>query len=183
MAGRAQRAFILVIAIVFLVTSVGTSGYLLYDILTDDSSSAVNQEANTQQQTETQDKPKENSLEGTQLANYEPVDSVPELKIIDLEQGTGAVVKTGDTVTAHYTGALAKTGVIFQSSLDAGQPIPFSLNQVIEGWQKGVPGMKEGGTRRLLIPAAMAYGSQSPSESIPPNSDLVFDIQLVKIGE
>lgn len=183
MAERAQRAFILVIAIVFLVTSVGTSGYILYDILTDDNQQPVNEQANQQQQQETQDTPKENSLEGTQLANYEPVDTVAELKVIDLETGTGKVVKEGDTVTAHYTGALAKTGVIFQSSLDTGQPIPFSLNQVIEGWQKGVPGMKEGGTRRILIPAAMAYGAQSPSESIPPNSDLVFDIELVKIGE
>ena len=62
-----------------------------------------------------------------------------------------------------------------------GRPITFPLNGVIQGWQDGVPGMKVGGTRRLLIPAAQAYGSASPSPSIPANSDLVFDIELVEI--
>jgi FKBP-type peptidyl-prolyl cis-trans isomerase len=62
-----------------------------------------------------------------------------------------------------------------------GRPATFPLSHVIEGWQKGVPGMKVGGTRRLIIPAAQAYGSSSPSASIPPNSDLVFDIELVSV--
>ena len=121
-------------------------------------------------------------LEGTKLAGFTPVESVTELQIIDTVVGTGDVVPEGATITAHYTGALAKDGTIFQSSHDFGEAISFGLNQVIAGWTKGVPGMKVGGTRRLLIPAAMAYGSQSPSSNIPPNSDLVFDIELVKIG-
>jgi FKBP-type peptidyl-prolyl cis-trans isomerase len=82
----------------------------------------------------------------------------------------------------HYTGALAKDGTIFQSSLDTGQPISFSLSGVIQGWQQGIPGMKEGGTRRLIIPASLAYGSQA-NGTIPANSDLVFDVQLIKIGQ
>ncbi len=121
-------------------------------------------------------------LEGTKLANFEPVATIPELKIIDIKEGTGEVVPAGATVTAHYTGAIAKDGTIFQSSHDRGSPIPFPLDGVIEGWTKGVPGMKVGGTRRLLIPAAQAYGEQGNS-GIPPNSDLVFDIELVKLGE
>jgi peptidylprolyl isomerase len=122
-------------------------------------------------------------LEGTQLKDFTPIDSVSELQIIDIAEGTGEVVPQGATITAHYTGALCQNGVIFQSSHDFGaQGITFPLSGVIQGWTQGVPGMKVGGTRRLVIPAAMAYGSQSPSANIPPNSDLVFDIELVSIS-
>ena len=122
-------------------------------------------------------------LEGTKLANFTPVDTVTELQVIDLAEGTGAIVPEGATVTAHYTGALCKDGTIFQSSHDFGpQGISFPLSGVIQGWTKGVPGMKVGGTRRLVIPAAMAYGSQSPSANIPANSDLVFDIELQAVN-
>jgi FKBP-type peptidyl-prolyl cis-trans isomerase len=120
-------------------------------------------------------------LEGTKLANFNPVAQVTELQIIDTKEGTGDVVPEGATITAHYTGALAADGTIFQSSHDFGRAITFGLNQVIAGWTQGVPGMKVGGTRRLVIPAAMAYGAQSPSANIPPNSDLVFDIELEAI--
>jgi len=125
--------------------------------------------------------PSNNRLEGTKLANFTPVASVPELQIIDVQEGTGDVVPEGATITAHYTGALCADGTIFQSSHDFGEAITFPLNGVIAGWTQGVPGMKVGGIRRLVIPAAQAYGSQSPSPNIPPNSDLVFDIELVAI--
>ncbi len=103
------------------------------------------------------------------------------LESIDLRVGNGAEVPKGATITAHYTGALAKDGTIFQSSHDFGNPATFGLHQVIAGWTEGVPGMKIGGTRRLIIPAAQAYGTSSPSHNIPPNSDLVFDIELIDI--
>lgn len=119
--------------------------------------------------------------EGTNLPNFEPRDGVTELEIIDIEVGTGEEVKPGASVTAHYTGALVKNGKIFQSSHDFGEAITFGLNQVIKGWTDGVPGMKVGGTRRLIIPAEMAYGASSPASNIPANSDLVFDIDLVAI--
>lgn len=121
-------------------------------------------------------------LEGTKLANFTPVSSVPELQIIDIIEGTGDVVPADATITAHYTGALCKDGTIFQSSHDFGKPISFGLNQVITGWTKGVPGMKVGGTRRLIIPSTMAYGSVRAAANIPPNSDLVFDIELVALN-
>lgn len=124
------------------------------------------------------DKPQ---LEGTKLADFTPVASVPELQIIDLVEGTGDVVPENATITAHYTGALCKDGTIFQSSHDFGKPVTFGLNQVIAGWTKGVPGMKVGGTRRLIIPSALAYGSVRAAANIPPNSDLVFDIELVSL--
>jgi peptidylprolyl isomerase len=120
-------------------------------------------------------------LEGTKLANFEPISSVTELQIIDIQEGTGEVVPEDATITAHYTGALCKDGTIFQSSHDFGEPISFGLTQVIKGWTQGVPGMKVGGTRRLVIPSAMAYGSVRAAANIPPNSDLVFDIELIAL--
>lgn len=122
------------------------------------------------------------TYQGTKLPNFEPrKDAVARLEIIDTEAGTGDVVREGATIRAHYTGALVKNGIIFQSSHDFGDAIVFGLDQVIAGWTQGVPGMKVGGSRRLVIPAEMAYGSARASKDIPPNSDLVFDIDLIEI--
>lgn len=119
--------------------------------------------------------------EGTKLEDFSPRDKVETLEIIDLEVGTGEEAGMGATITAHYTGALVKSGIIFQSSHDFGEAITFGLDQVIKGWTDGVPGMKVGGMRRLVIPSDMAYGSARAAANIPPNSDLVFDIELVAI--
>lgn len=126
-------------------------------------------------------------LEGTKLENYEPLSAVDDLQTVDLVEGDGEVVKEGATVTAHYTGAYANDGVIFQSSKDMGQPIPFGLDQVISGWTEGVPGMKVGGTRRLIIPAVKAYGA-APEGYVNGSTDrplgpLVFDIELVSVEQ
>lgn len=125
---------------------------------------------------------KSTQLEGTKLSNFTALSSVPDLQIIDTIEGTGEVVPEGATITAHYTGALCKDGTIFQSSHDFGRPITFGLSQVIAGWTQGVPGMKVGGTRRLIIPSALAYGSARAAANIPPNSDLVFDIELTELA-
>lgn len=124
---------------------------------------------------------KDMKYEGTKLADFTPIDTVAELETIDIEQGAGQPCPQGATITAHYTGALCKNGIIFQSSHDFGKPITFGLSQVIKGWTDGVPGMKVGGMRRLIIPAEQAYGSASPARNIPADSDLVFDIELVAI--
>lgn len=121
-------------------------------------------------------------LEGTKLTNFEPTPKVENLEVADIKEGTGDAVPAGATITAHYTGALCADGTIFQSSHDFGEAISFGLGQVIAGWTQGVPGMKIGGIRRLIIPAEMAYGSASPAANIPPNSDLIFDIELVAIN-
>lgn len=121
-------------------------------------------------------------LEGTKLANFNPHGKVEQLEIIDTIVGTGDEVPVGGTVTAHYTGALCADGTIFQSSHDFGEAITFPLDRVIAGWTEGVPGMKVGGTRRLIIPSEKAYGSVRAAANIPPNSDLVFDIELVAIA-
>lgn len=178
-----QRVAAITIAVLFLITSVGFSGLVIWQI-TQQNQKDQSVADNLNNQTGDDQSSKEDSLEDTKLENFEPLASVDELQKIDTKVGDGDTVKPGDTVTAHYTGAVASTGVIFQSSLDGGQPIPFSLDGVIQGWTEGVPGMKVGGTRRLLIPAEQAYGATPPAGSgIPANADLVFDIELVKIGE
>lgn len=123
-------------------------------------------------------------LEGVPLADFDPTgaDPVQELEIIDIREGTGEEVLPGAAVTAHYTGARCADGVIFQSSYDLGHPVTFPLNAVIKGWQRGVPGMRVGGKRRLIIPAEQAYGAHSPAANIPPHADLVFDIDILAIG-
>ncbi|MDB5163017.1 MAG: peptidyl-prolyl cis-trans isomerase [Candidatus Saccharibacteria bacterium] len=123
-------------------------------------------------------------LKGTTLQDYIPLGKktkVAELQTIDLVVGTGEEVPVGATITAHYTGALCTDGSIFESSHDSGRPATFGLHQVIDGWTIGVPGMKVGGTRRLVIPSEMAYGGRRASSAIPPNSDLVFDIELIAV--
>jgi len=117
------------------------------------------------------------------MDDFTPVDTISELQMIDTIPGTGDEVQPGDTVTVDYIGAVAATGSVFQRSTDFGRPITFGLNQVIKGWTDGIPGMKVGGTRRLLIPAAQAYGATPPPGSgIPANADLVFDVTLHAIG-
>jgi len=177
-------------ALLFLVTSVALTITVLWSMHQQSQQNKINaglqqalQQSNAQKQAQ-QNTPQEGKLQGTQLSGFTPVTKVDSLQTIDTTPGTGDTVKAGDTVTVHYTGAVASTGTIFQSSKDTGQPVSFGLDQVIKGWTEGVPGMKVGGTRRLLIPASLAYGANPPSGSgIPANADLVFDIELVKIGK
>lgn len=105
-----------------------------------------------------------------------------ELTVKDLIVGTGAEAKAGDTITAHYVGVGGATGTKFDSSWDRGAPAQFPLNQVIMGWQTGIPGMKVGGRRLLVIPGEQAYGANPPEGSgIQPNEPLVFVVDLVSI--
>jgi peptidylprolyl isomerase len=119
-----------------------------------------------------------------------PVVAVPtgpaptQLVTKDLVQGTGQTVKPGQTVTVNYVGDLYKTGKEFDSSWKTGQPATFPLTAggVIEGWVKGIPGMKVGGRRELIIPASLAYGKAGRPPTIPPNSPLVFVVDLLSIS-
>ncbi len=186
MAKTHQRVFAFGLALLFLATSVATGAAVIWQIRKDNqqtNSSGESQPAGNELSTTNGNEPKEaNMLQGTKLAGFSPVGSVSELQIIDLKEGTGEPVKAGATITAHYTGALAADGTIFQSSLDGGQPIQFGLDGVIPGWTKGVPGMKVGGKRRLVIPYADAYGEAGrPDGGIPAKADLVFDIELVSV--
>ncbi|GAC1391253.1 MAG: hypothetical protein NVSMB46_03040 [Candidatus Saccharimonadales bacterium] len=183
-----QRLFALLGAILFFATSIALTVAVLWQMHQDSKQNAANDVQQTAQAAAKQD-PSANQnkgakLQGTKLNDFTPTSSIDKLQIIDTKPGTGAEVKPNDKVTAHYTGAVAATGIIFQSSHDSGQPVTFPLNQVIKGWQDGVPGMKVGGTRRLLIPSASAYGANPPGGSgIPANADLVFDIELTAIQQ
>jgi FKBP-type peptidyl-prolyl cis-trans isomerase len=100
----------------------------------------------------------------------------------DVVVGTGAEAKTGNTVTVNYVGMLPD-GTVFDASANHGQAFSFPLGggRVIKGWDQGVVGMKVGGKRRLIIPADLAYGNQSPGAGIPANATLIFDIELVGV--
>jgi FKBP-type peptidyl-prolyl cis-trans isomerase len=102
------------------------------------------------------------------------------LKVRDLKVGTGAECPPGATVVAHYTGWLQTTGKSFDSSVARGEPTEFSLREVVKGWQEGIPGMKVGGVRKLVIPPEQAYGAGG-RPGIPPNSTLVFEVELVGV--
>jgi len=101
------------------------------------------------------------------------------LKIRDLKEGTGEPVKPGASVLAHYTGWMVN-GKVFDSSHKGGKPITFSLNGVVQGWRRGIPGMKPGGIRKLVIPAALGYGEGGYPPDIPGGATLIFEVELVQ---
>lgn len=104
------------------------------------------------------------------------------LKYVELKDGLGDEAKAGDVVTVHYTGWLTN-GKKFDSSVDRKEPFSFNLGkgEVIKGWDEGVAGMKIGGKRKLMIPSKLGYGERGAGGAIPPNSDLVFEVELLKV--
>lgn len=108
-------------------------------------------------------------------------DPATELGIADIAEGSGAEAKAGDGLTVNYCGVGLGSQALFDSSWANGQPATFPLDGVIQGWQEGVPGMKVGGTRLLVIPGAMGYGEQGTG-GIAPNETLIFIVELQAIG-
>ncbi len=106
----------------------------------------------------------------------------PGLKYWDVRIGDGKECPPGASVRAQYTGWRVD-GFSFDNPQKHGPaPIPFSLNGVVAGWTYGIPGMKVGGVRRLFIPSALGYGSQNKGKDIPPNSDLIFEVELASVN-
>jgi len=104
------------------------------------------------------------------------------LTVVDIVKGTGAAAQSGDTLTVDYVGDSWSTGQEFDASWDRGQPFPVTLGQgqVIQGWDQGLLGMKQGGRRMLVIPPSLGYGSSGSGAKIKPNETLVFVIDLRK---
>ena len=104
------------------------------------------------------------------------------LKYIDVTEGKGAAAVSGHDVTVHYTGTFPD-GKKFDSSVDRNEPFTFKLGagRVIKGWDEGVAGMKIGGKRKLIIPAALGYGKRGAGSVIPPDAELLFDVELLGV--
>lgn len=171
-----QRVFLVVMAVLFLGTAAATG---IAVIFASSNSQTNNQQSNNSKNTGG------THLQGTKLAGFTPVSNVSNLQIQDIKVGNGPVATASSTVSVLYTGAVASTGIIFQASTDnSPSPVQLPLAQTIPGWQQGIAGMKVGGTRRILIPASLAYGSNPPQGSgIPPNAPLVFDVTLLGVQQ
>jgi peptidylprolyl isomerase len=114
--------------------------------------------------------------------NENQVTTASGLKYVEITEGTGETPATGQTVSVHYTGTL-ESGKKFDSSRDRNQAFEFQIGegQVIKGWDEGLSTMKVGGRRKLIIPADLGYGARGAGGAIPPNSTLIFDVELLKI--
>jgi hypothetical protein len=102
------------------------------------------------------------------------------LRFVDVELGSGKTVSPGAMIEVHYTGRLAN-GKVFESSRDGSTPAKIPLAGVIKGWQEGIPGMKVGGRRKLIVPPELGYGPQGHRGTIPPNATLVFDVEVTNL--
>lgn len=119
------------------------------------------------------------------LVSCEEVPENERLVVETVSAGDGKTYpKPGDSLTMHYTGTLAASGKVFDSSRERGDPFQFQVGvgQVIRGWDEGVPKMSLGERAMIKIPAAMGYGDRGAGDAIPPNADLVFDVELLKIN-
>ena len=142
----------------------------------------------TGEQTETEPSPSEQraALEDTSVKPEipRPSGSPPRrLEKEDIVRGKGPAAKPGDTVLVHYAGVTFSTGEEFDASWNRGEPFPFPLGggQVIDGWDRGIVGMRVGGRRMLTIPPELAYGAQGFPPAIGPNETLVFVVDLLEI--
>ncbi len=168
---NSQRVVAFLLALLFLGSTVGAAAYVIYQLNAEEAGLVDDSLQVNQEETQVAD------TTGQVIDNFSGPYDVPVLRYEDTVVGTGEEVLAGDTVTIHYTGALATTGVIFDSSV-GGEPATFPLTDLIVGWQEGIPGMKVGGKRRLFIPSEQGYGASGSGSSIPPDSDLIFDIEL-----
>lgn len=159
-------------ALVFLVTGSALTIGVIWDMVT-------NKDKSTSQTQQTAQK-KEAVLTAPEV--FKPEGDVTELQVTDLTEGTGAAAKKGDSLVMKYYGTLATDGTMFDENYTKDTAFTFTLGsgQVIQGWDKGLEGMKVGGERRLVIPSDLAYG-EAAQGTIPANSDLVFAVKLLRI--
>ncbi|HPR09503.1 MAG TPA: FKBP-type peptidyl-prolyl cis-trans isomerase [Candidatus Saccharibacteria bacterium] len=164
-------------AILFLVTSLAFTGFAIFESSRNNTDPLASQ---TETVACTMDAPAAEALAAPEV--FTPQGAVTDLQITDIVPGSGAAAKAGDCLQMKYYGTLASNGTLFDENFTKPTSLQMQLGakQVITGWEEGLVGLKEGGTRRLVIPAGKAYGSQAQG-TIPANSDLVFVVKLVKI--
>jgi FKBP-type peptidyl-prolyl cis-trans isomerase len=171
----------------FLVLAVLVTGLAACGSEDDSSSSSTSattsqEQTSSQEQATSQEEPASGGPQVVADTAFRTLDGG--LKVADLSAGSGAEATSGAEVTVHYTGWLRSDSTKFDSSRDRGQPFSFNLGagEVIQGWDRGVRGMKVGGTRQLVIPPALAYGSQGAGGgTIPPNATLIFEVELLDV--
>lgn len=177
MTKKRDRFFALMGAVLFFVTA---SALTIAVVMSAISESHKNKAAQTQTAATCEDTRTDETTYPVPEA-FTVTDKMSTLKTTDLTPGGGAVAKDGDCLVMKYYGTLAD-GTMFDENYTKPTAFAFTLGEgrVISGWDKGLVGMKVGGTRRLEIPAAQAYGSQSTG-SIPANADLIFQVKLLRI--
>jgi len=170
--GNTQRILIVTVVAAFIISSLGLSGLVIWDLTREKKDPADNASQTEDIQKQLED-----------LQKQQEAQKGAKVEKTDITAGDGAEAVDGKKVTVHYTGTLKSDGSKFDSSLDRGEPFSFTLGagEVIKGWDQGVAGMKVGGKRKLVIPGVLAYGEASPSPDIPPNSDLVFEVELLEV--
>lgn len=189
MAKLATRISALVIALLFLITSVGFSVLV---IMQSNQQSDKDKQAEEIQKAFQEQQNQQGACSIDQVAGqkqkepavYKPKGDVTKLEVTDIKVGGGQEVKAGDCLQVKYLGSLAKDGTKFDGNFEQDLLLKFQVGtgSVIPGWDQGLIGMKVGGERRLVIPSDLAYGDQATG-NIPAGSDLVFDVVLLKIGE
>lgn len=188
-ASNGQRVGAFFLALLFLLTTIGATVYVIWQIRQSDSG-IVNDtvaDSSKSEQSDQEAKCGQKSYDAVEPMSIPTTTTastpITELQTIDISEGDGTEVQAGDCVAALYYGTLATDGTKFDENYTTGKPIEFSLNGVIDGWKEGIPGMKVGGVRRLLIPSAQGYGEAGAGDSIPPNSDLVFEVKIVGVRQ
>lgn len=179
MATTQQRIIAASGAIMFFISTIALTVVVIFTMIQENKNSGEDTAAATDQtaceftgQTETLSAPE----------GFRPDGDVTELSTTTLQEGTGQGAQQGDCLVVKYYGTLATNGELFDETYTTPSAIALELGagRVIPGWEQGLEGIKQGEVRRLVIPSDLAYGEQSPSEKIPANSDLVFEVKLVE---
>lgn len=166
---RKSKKFIVASLSILLLTSCTTDGGV---------DPMVNQNSST-----TGSMPEVGGDKGSKPTISAPVGNPPStLQSKDIFEGNGKEALATSVLEVHYTLMAWSSGTLVESSWDSGQTATFPLSGVIAGWQQGIPGMKEGGRRLLVIPPDLGYGSQGAGEAIGPNETLIFVVDLVKVS-
>lgn len=179
---RRQRIVISIITVILLAAAIGV-GIWQYQLYSTSQARIANQHATATAVASITPTPSAGPATPPPVTAT-PVKLADGVQYIDIKQGTGPAAQIGSTLSVQYTGWLQSNNKKFDSSYDhGGQPLSVAIgqHQVIPGFETGLVGVKAGGTRRLIIPGALAYGAQGSPPVIPPNATLIFDITVVSV--